>query len=187
MIKSGHNFDNLQRHILSLSEAKNFFDARKEWNIKEVEILEDFDKCPCGQPIKERCHIENDINKNKTYVGNICINQLLGISTNNLFEGLKRIIEDSQANPNEDLIVHARSRGYIHPREYQFLIEMKRKRKKSFKQIQWIQKINHRIRNKIIVATPYEIVNQQEAFNTTGTDNILEITKEYPTKQTLLP
>jgi hypothetical protein len=164
MIKSGHNFDNLQRHILSLSEAKNFFDARKEWNIKEVEILEDFDKCPCGQPIKERCHIENDINKNKTYVGNICINQLLGISTNNLFEGLKRIIEDSQANPNEDLIVHARSRGYIHPREYQFLIEMKRKRKKSF-----------------------EIVNQQEAINTTRTDNILEITKEYPTKQTLLP
>ena len=50
--------------------------------------------------IKELCYIKNQLNDNETYVGNICVNQFIGIDTGNLFAGLKRIAKDDQANAN---------------------------------------------------------------------------------------
>ena len=146
-----HNFERLKEHILPLSQSDNFHIAKNEWKLSNIEINEAWDNCPCGQRIKELCHISNIKNGKTTYVGNICVNQFIGIETGNLFDGLKRIANDISANPNEDLIIHAHSLGYIYESEYDFLMSTKRKRKLSSKQLAWKQKINRRIVNETVV------------------------------------
>lgn len=146
-----HNFERLKAHILPLSNSQDFYIAKNEWKLVGVEIQEDWDNCPCGQAIKELCYIKNQFNGNKTYVGNVCVNQFIGIQTGNLFAGLKRIAKDSSANANEDLILHAYKLGYIYEKEYQFLMQTRRKRKLSEKQLAWKQKINWRIVNQTVV------------------------------------
>jgi hypothetical protein len=146
-----HNFEQLKAHILPLSVSKSFDLARGEWFLVGVQISEEFDHCPCGKEIKEHCYIQNRLNGNATYVGNICINRFLGIETGNLFDGLKRIAQDDKANANEDLIEHAYKLGYIFEAEYKFLMQTRLKRKFSEKQVAWKQKINRRIINQTVV------------------------------------
>ncbi len=146
-----HNFDNFKNHILPLSNSNEFHSAKNEWKLVDIEIQEDWDNCPCGQDIKELCYIQNQLNGNKTYVGNVCVNQFIGIQTGNLFSGLKRIAKDSTANANEDLIIHSYNLGYIYESEYKFLMDTKNKRKLSDKQKAWKEKINRRIVNKTVV------------------------------------
>jgi len=146
-----HNFENLKNHILPLSNSNEFHSAKNEWKLVDIEIQEDWDNCPCGKEIKELCYIKNQLNGNKTYVGNVCVNQFIGIQTGNLFSGLKRIAKDSTANANEDLIIHSYNLGYIYESEYKFLMETKNKRKLSDKQKSWKEKINRRIVNKTVV------------------------------------
>ena len=145
------NFENLQAHIVPLSEADNFHDATAEWKLFDVAVHENWDNCPCGKEIKELCYIQNELNGNKTYVGNVCVNNFIGIATGNLFAGLKRIAVDETANPNEDLIEHAYELGYIFENEYKFLMDTKRKRNLSTRQLGWKLKINRRIINKTVV------------------------------------
>ena len=146
------SFERLKAHILPLSHSSTFDDARQEWSLVGVEISEEFDSCPCGQDIKEHCHILNRINGNSTYVGNVCINRFIQIDTGNLFEGLKRIAKDNSANANSDLIDHAYQMGYLFDeKEYKFLQQTALKRNLSAKQIEWKQKINRRILSKTIV------------------------------------
>jgi len=145
------NFENLKTHILSLSESSNFHVAKNEWKLVDVELHDDWDNCPCGKSIKELCFIENQRNENRTYVGNVCVNQFIGIETGNLFTGLKRIAIDETANANKDLIDHAFRLGYIYENEHKFLMDTRRKRNLSPKQVAWKVKINRRIINKTVV------------------------------------
>ena len=145
------NFEKLREHILPLSNSQEFHTAKNEWKLVGIEIQENWGNCPCGQSIKELCYIQNQLNGNKTYVGNVCVNQFLGIQTGNLFAGLKRIATDVTANANEDLVTHSYNLGYIYEREYKFLMDTKRKRKLSVKQQAWKEKINRRIVNKMVV------------------------------------
>lgn len=153
-----HNFERLKAHILPLSVSTNFSSARTEWTLVGIEVSDEFDNCPCGHEIKEHCHIQNRLNGNATYVGNVCINRFIGIETGNLFAGLKRIAADDTANANQDLIFHAYKFGYIYEREYQFLIDTRLKRKLSAKQIEWKRKINRRIINSTVVQRRSQIV-----------------------------
>ncbi len=147
-----HNYERLKSHILPLSNASTFSVAKNEWKLVGVEMHEEFDHCPCGQQIKELCYLENQVNGQKTYVGNVCVNRFIGIDTGSLFAGLKRIALDSNANANEDLIRHAYNMGYIYnEKEYNFLMQTKNKRKLSPAQLSWKQKINRRIVQKTVV------------------------------------
>lgn len=148
----GQNSERLKEHILSLSVSPSFDVARKEWSLVRIEISDEFDRCPCGQEIKEHCYIENKLNSNVTYVGNICINRFIQIDTGNLFEGLRRIAGDLTANANNDLVEHAYRMGYLYSeKEYTFLKQTMRKRKLSSAQIAWKEKINRRIVSKTVV------------------------------------
>jgi hypothetical protein len=145
------NFAKLKAHIISLSNSNRFHLAKNEWVLKDFELNEEWDKCPCGKDIKELCHLENQLNGNTTYVGNVCVKQFLEIDTGNIFSGLRRINKDIDANANRDLIVHAYECGYIYEKEYQFLMETRLKRNLSEKQIAWKKKINLRILNQTVV------------------------------------
>ena len=147
-----HNFEQLKAHILPLSVASIFEQARTEWKLEAVEISEEWDNCPCGQDIKEHCYIRNQLNNNSTYVGNVCINRFIQIDTGNLFEGLKRIAKDESANPNLDLIEHAYRMGYLYSeKEYHFLKQTALKRNLSAAQADWKRKINRRILKQTVV------------------------------------
>jgi hypothetical protein len=141
------NFEELKRHIISKSISSDFYAAKSEWSLVSMKIEEDFSNCPCGQPIKEVCLIENHLNGNLTEVGNVCVNQFIEIETGNIFSGLKRIVDNIEANPNQDLIFHAFEKGYTYKNEYTFLSDIKNKRKLSLGQIAWKRKINYRIIN----------------------------------------
>ncbi|WP_336657619.1 hypothetical protein [Enterobacter hormaechei] len=101
--------------------------------------------------IKEHCYIENKKNGNTTYVGNVCINRFLNISTGTLFEGLKRIKKNIHANPNLALIEYANDKGYLYDKEYDFLVDTMKKRNLSEKQRLWKEKINNRILKEVVV------------------------------------
>tara|TARA_B100000787_G_scaffold54123_1_gene39330 strand:- start:69 stop:536 length:468 start_codon:yes stop_codon:yes gene_type:complete len=147
-----HNFEHLSAHILPLSDASTFSEAKNEWKLVGVAMHEELNHCPCGKQIKELCHLKNKLNRNKTFVGNVCVNQFLGIETGNLFAGLKRIALDDTANANEDLIRHAYDMGYIYSeQEYNFLMQTKNKRNFSLAQLSWKQKINRRIVKQTVV------------------------------------
>jgi hypothetical protein len=146
------SFERLKAYILPLSIASNFEAARQEWDLVAVEISEEWDNWPCGQDIKEHCYIRNRHNGNSTYVGNVCINLFIQISTGNLFEGLKRIAQDDTANANNDLIEHAYRMGYLYSeKEYNFLLQTARKGILSKAQVDWKRKINRRILAQTIV------------------------------------
>ena len=149
--KTVNKFETLKAHILPLSKADEFYDAKNEWKLIDIYVDDEFDHCPCGQKIKEICIIKNVLNKNKTYVGNVCIKQFLEIDTGNAFQGLRKIITDRGANCNHDLIVHAYQFGYIYDNEYKFLMDTVLKRSLSFKQKEWKRKINNRIVRQTVV------------------------------------
>lgn len=144
------NQEKLEEHILTLSTASDFDFAKKEWNLTRIEFRKGFDHCPCGQRIKELCYITNQNNGNETYVGNVCINKFIGIDTGNIFDGLKIIEKDNAANPNEDLIKYAYEKDLISNKEYRFLMDTKRKRSLSEKQLKWKVDINQRILDKTV-------------------------------------
>lgn len=145
------SFEKLKNHILDLSISESYQDAKSEWEVTTYEYVEDFDNCPCGQAIKELCYIRNLLNGNETYVGNVCVRQFIGIDTGNVFDGLRRIMKDPDANPNEDLIRYAYKKGFVYENELSFLMSIKRKRNLSEKQSSWRRKINYRILNKVVV------------------------------------
>lgn len=145
------NFERLKEHILPLSNSDRFEVARTEWDLVGVEITDESDECPCGQEIKEHCYITNHITGKSTYVGNVCINRFIGIDTGTLFDGLRRIAKDPQANANLDVIRHGLKLGFIYESEQKFLVETRLKRKLSPKELAWKRKINHRITQQIVV------------------------------------
>ena len=148
----GHNFENLKAHILPLSHSQSFAIASTEWDLVSIEITDDFDHCPCGQDIKEHCYIRNRVTRAETYVGNVCINRFLHISTGSLFDGIKRLKADPTANANDAVIEYAHQRGYLYDdKEYNFLKCTRLKRKLTDKQAAWKEKINRRILEGIVV------------------------------------
>lgn len=148
---SDHSLERLKEHILPMSNSGDWNNAKNEWRLVGIEIQEDWDNCPCGKEIKELCYIQNQLNNNKTYVGNVCVNRFIGIDTGNLFAGLRRIIDDETANANEDLIIYAYKLRYIYENEYKFLMQTRRKRVLSEKQLEWKRKINRRIVQQTVV------------------------------------
>lgn len=150
--REDHNFERLKAHIMPLSKAPTFEQARNEWKVIGVHIEKEWDACPCGQPIKELCFLENKVTKQRTYVGNICVNRFMGIETGSLLDGMKKIMKDPSANANTDVIEYAKSNGYLFEQEYEFLMETRRKRKLSAKQEQWKIRINQRILQQSIVS-----------------------------------
>lgn len=148
-----HNLEMLKAHILPMSVSQSFNIARTEWELVAVEVTEELDQCPCGQDIKEHCFIQNRLTGAQTYVGNVCINRFMEISTGNLFAGLKRIAKNNEANANDDVIEYAFKNGYLfNEKEYDFLKRTKNKRNLSDKQIDWKRKINRRIINHTVVS-----------------------------------
>lgn len=178
-----HNFKKLKAHILGLSKADNFDDAKSEWELDRVCFTIDFGHCPCGKKIKEHCYLKNSKNGNKTWVGNICVNRFMEIDASKLFSALARVRKNNSAKPNEALSEYAWKCGYLYgENEYKFLKNIRGQRKSlKDKQLHWVQKINRRIVESIVVRRlPDQAVNVDEADEADGGDDDDDAVADFP-------
>lgn len=158
-----HNLRKLKAHILNLSEADNFDDAKSEWKLDYIYITEEYGRCPCNVRIKEHCSLKNEKNKNTTWVGNVCVRRFMNIDSGSLFRSLKTIRGNRSAKPNMSLINYAWDRRYLYGKnEYNFLADISRKRRLSQKQLNWLLKINRRILEKIVVRRVPDQINTND-------------------------
>lgn len=150
--------ETLEAYIVSLSESDSFQQAKEEWTLFNVEFSEQEggSVCPCGQTgIRELCYIRNTENKKEIFVGNVCVNKFMDINTGNFFDGIKRLRKNPESNPNQDVIDFAWKFGYLYgENEYNFLCDIKRKRKLTPDQESWRAKANRRILKGIVVRRP---------------------------------
>ncbi len=153
------NLAKLSEHIVALSESKNFAQSCKEWRLFRVELHDEYGMCPCGQHIKEHCFIQNTLNGNTTHVGNVCVENFIGIKTGQIFSGIHRIIESADSNANLDLLAYALAAQIINHREHVFLSDVCRKRKFTDRQASWKRSLNLKIIRGIRVSSPSSLPN----------------------------
>lgn len=121
-MSEGHNFEQLRAHILSLSEAKEWEIAKKEWSLLTIHESDEQETCPCGHfPIREICCIRNHVTKQATEVGNICVKRFLGLNSHRIFAAIKRIRRDSSKSLNPDAIAYFKMKDLLTSWEYGFL------------------------------------------------------------------
>lgn len=135
MIAQTMSREQLQDGIVAISEADDWNEARLEWVLHTIWKSDDPEMCLCGHhPIKEICVIENKINHNQTEVGNCCVNNFLGLSSENAFASLRRVSADEDASFNEQAIRLAHKLEIISDWERKFYLNIWRKRNLSAKQ-----------------------------------------------------
>ena len=113
---------------MELSEADNWEDAALEWKLVGVSYVKEGGYCICGHFIKEFCFIRNVVNGSRTIVGNHCIKKFKGQDLTNVFRAL------AQNKINPALLGHAIDEDIITKWEFNFMMDVWRKRKLSYKQ-----------------------------------------------------
>lgn len=148
----GYQFDRLKTVILALSSADEWQAAKREWQlvgISQVESGEPDEECLCGhRHIRELCEIKNRTTGATSIVGNQCVRRFLGLETEALFRGIRRIRRDDLKSMGPDLAVWLFERRVLSQWEYDFQNDTGRKRSLSEKQ----QAIRQRINQKALTA-----------------------------------
>jgi hypothetical protein len=140
----------LAKEIIELSISNTWEEAKKEWFLSSIYFSHNHENCLCGHEIVECCVLENTLNKNNCIVGNICVNNFMGIESNLIFDAIKRIKKDISKSLNNATIYYAYEKAWINEWEKTFYFDTLRKRKPSEKQLIKRQQINQKILNKIL-------------------------------------
>ncbi len=131
----------LIQSIIEMSIAKNWDEAKLEWQTVNSYMNEDYETCLCGHyPIKEIIILENVHNGNQTKVGNCCINKFFEIKDfNKFFKAL------SQKRINAMVIKVSYDKLIINEKEKDFLMNVWRKKRLSPKQLNWLDILKRKI------------------------------------------
>ena len=140
----------LMAEIIKRSVASTWHEARLEWLLQDVTYA-DRDApgvCLCGhRPIRELCILRNRENGNQTIVGNCCVTKFMGLESQKVFGGLRRVSENHGKAANQEMIDLASERGCLSAWERKFLADTMRKRRLSEKQKMKRAEINATILN----------------------------------------
>lgn len=153
-----HCSSRLMAAILDLSEASDWDEARKEWDLQEVYFTEVPGTCLCSHfPIIEHCLIGNRLNGNEATVGNVCVTRFIGLPSSTIFAAFKRIAVDPKCALNLQAITFAHGKYWLTDWEREFSIDTMKKRKLSPKQLAIRIRINecvsYWVRNASMAAT----------------------------------
>lgn len=146
-----HNFKNLQTHIVSMSVAQVWLEAKSEWTLDHVQVLEKDEKaepetCPCGHfPIIELCWIRNIKNRRLTFVGNVCVKRFMGMPADAVAAGFTRVMENPEKALNAAAVNFSHAQGWISDWEKKFCLSTCLKRKLSGRQLQKRIEINAKL------------------------------------------
>jgi hypothetical protein len=136
----------LFEEIITRSVAKTWDEAKLEWDLKDVYREDEPQTCLCGHmPIIEICVLRNRRNGNQAEVGNVCVNKFLGLESDLIFDGLRRIAKDERKALNKAATEYAHKQGWITDWEKEFSSTTNRKRKLSEKQALKRSEINKRV------------------------------------------
>jgi len=142
----------LRHEILARSVAKTWSEARLEWGLTHVEFASRDHPATClctHHPIIELCYLTNRVNKQEALVGNVCVTKFFMLGSEQVFNGLRRVLIDPRKPPNAAVIEFAWTHYWITNWEAQFLQDTMRKRVLSDKQrqmrIQLVKKIVTRV------------------------------------------
>ncbi len=148
--EGGHNFRQLKEAILSRSVAQDWDVAKREWKLVQIYEADEPDTCLCGHtPIIEICVLANTLNGRRAEVGNRCVKRFLGLRSDLIFTGVKRIRTDINKSLNSDSTVFFYEQGIINKWEYDFQNNTHSKRILSGKQMETRKNINMKVLNYI--------------------------------------
>lgn len=89
---AGHNFQKFTAAILALSNAKEWLEAKPEWELHLVYDDGSDRSCECGhQPIHQICVIRNRYNRNMAEVGNVCVHNFMQLASRRIFSVIRRV------------------------------------------------------------------------------------------------
>lgn len=138
----------LIKEIIALSANNNWDHAKLEWKLDEVYEVEKPETCLCGHfPIIEVCVLINDVNGEKTLVGNSCVKKFIGLSSDRIFQAIKRVRKDNTKSLNVEAINYAHEKKWINNWEKEFYSDIMGKRKLTTKQLDKKIQINEKLSN----------------------------------------
>lgn len=141
----------LQDEIVARSESASWEDAQPEWELDYIYRIEDGEpeRCLCGHfPIIELCVLFNTENGNRATVGNCCVKRFMGLQSDLIFQGIKRISDDDEKAINEAAIEYSYAQGWLNDWEYKFALSTRRKRVLTGKQAASRERINAKVLKK---------------------------------------
>ena len=140
------NFKILSEAIIAKSSAKIWSVARLEWSLVGIENADEPHACLCSHhPIIELCYLRNRVNGNDAMVGNVCVKRFLGLRSDLIFDGIKRVQEDPDKALNQAAIDFFWHRNVISPWERDFLESTGARRILSGRQLQFRRDINAKV------------------------------------------
>jgi hypothetical protein len=135
----------LTKELLRLSQSANWDEAKLEWELVDIEKVKDAEECLCGHyPINEVCLIHNKKTKANARVGNHCVKKFNN-KPDKIFQAVKKIKKDNLKSVNAETLEFALERRKITQEDYDFYLNILRKRNLSEKQQKWKQDINTRL------------------------------------------
>lgn len=138
----------LTTKLLELSSSQKWDDAKLEWDVVDIEKVEDPETCLCGHfPILEICTIGNTKTRKEARVGNCCVKKFNNKS-DKIFRAVAKVKKDFEKSVNAETLSLAIKNAWITDKEYKFYMDILRKRKLSEKQMNWKIIINKKITNR---------------------------------------
>lgn len=139
----------LTTELLKLSQSQKWDEAKLEWELIDIERVEEPEECLCGHyPILEICLIKNSKTNNESRVGNCCVKKFNNKS-DKIFRSVAKIRKDIEKSVNAETLELAIRNRWISDKEYKFYMDIIRKRNLSDKQLSWKKSINQKIGNKV--------------------------------------
>jgi len=132
--------------IIARSVANAWDDAKHEWELHEIfEVLEP-ETCLCGHfPIIELCVLRNKKHGGFATVGNVCVNNFLGLASDKIFTSIKRVRKNAEKSLNAETISFAFDKGWISQWDRGFYLDIRRKRNLTANQSRHKTRINLRV------------------------------------------
>jgi hypothetical protein len=123
-----HDRYRLVAEIVACSVAGTWDQAKREWELSHVYFAESPYTCLCGhRPIIECCVLRNRENGNEAVVGNVCVKRFVGLPSEPIFAGLRKIAKNRSAALSEAAVEFAAARGWLNDWERQFCLDTRGK------------------------------------------------------------
>lgn len=135
----------LREEILARSVADTWDAAKLEWALSNVFLSDTLGTCLCGHPITKHCVLANQLRGYEVVVGNVCLEQFTGLSSERLFASLRRISADIGAALSTDAIELACDQGWLSEWETTFYRDTRKKRRLTERQLAKRQQINSKV------------------------------------------
>jgi hypothetical protein len=139
----------LTTELLKLSKSQNWDEAKLEWELIDIERVDDPEECLCGHyPILEICSIKNSKTNNESRVGNCCVKKFNNKS-DKIFRSVVKIVKDIEKSVNSETLGLAINNKWISTWDYKFYMDIMRKRNLSDKQKEFKKIINQKIKSRV--------------------------------------